>query len=155
MEIKLRGHLVLIDEEDAERVLSNSWYVRKRTDSLIYFYRVVTVNGRKTTQALHRFIMNESDPQVFIDHANGHERDNRKANLRRSTVSTNTMNQKRRSTNKTGFKGVSLAAKGLFRACITVNRVTRHLGYFPDAESAAAAYAEAAKELHGEFMRLS
>lgn len=56
--------------------------------------------------------------------------------------------------NKTvGFKGVSKCVRPKncpFRARITVNKKTLHLGYFKTAALAAAAYDEALKEHYGE-----
>ena len=62
------------------------------------------------------------------------------------------MNRTRQANNTSGFKGVSLhKPTGKYRAYITINRQTRHLGLFPNPEEAYEVYLLAARELHGEF----
>ena len=59
-----------------------------------------------------------------------------------------------RSDNTTGFRGVSWSERGKkYRAEIRNPEGKRiSLGYFPTPEAAAAAYAEAAHRLHGDFV---
>ena len=65
------------------------------------------------------------------------------------------MNTRARSDNTSGYKGVSFEKRRhKWVAEIWMNGIKRHIGYFPTAEAAGAAYAEAAKRLHGEFMNL-
>lgn len=53
-----------------------------------------------------------------------------------------------------GFKGVDFHKNTKkYRARITVHRKSHCLGYFYTPEEAAAAYAKASLELHGEFGR--
>lgn len=75
-------------------------------------------------------------------------------NLRKCTQSQNVANSCKRSSNTSGFKGVSFNKRlAKFQASIKVDYVKRHLGYFDLAEEAAAAYAKAAKAHFGEFAR--
>lgn len=93
-------------------------------------------------------------PQGQIDHINNDRADNRIKNLRVVTNSQNHMNKPISSANKSGFKGVDWSGKDqTWRARIKVMGVQHHLGHFPDRQSAAAAYAAAAKKLHGEYAR--
>ena len=119
-------------------------------------YWVVICKGR-TIQA-HRiawvFAFNVW-PDGEIDHINGVRSDNRICNLRVATRSQNMMNCGKKSNNASGFKGVSWhKLVGKWSAGITVAQKRTHLGVFKDKQEAAAAYAEAAKRLHGEFARL-
>lgn len=92
-------------------------------------------------------------PDQAIDHINGDRTDNRIANLRLATVAENTRNGKRRSTNTSGYKGVSLTENGQWRATIVAGGRQSYLGRFSTAEDAHAAYVKAASRLHGEFAR--
>ena len=76
-------------------------------------------------------------PNKDIDHINHDKSDNRISNLREVNHITNMKNQKIRSTNKSGFTGVSWD-KNLkkWRAMITVNRTNMHLGCFTDKNDA-------------------
>lgn len=93
-------------------------------------------------------------PTQYLDHINGDCADNRISNLREATKSENGWNAKKRKTNKSGFRGVSLyRPNGKWRARITANKIERSLGYFDTKEEAVEAYKNAAQELYGEFAR--
>lgn len=104
---------------------------------------------------VHRIIwlwMKGRWPRYEVDHENRDGLDNRWDNLRRATPSQNGINRRLQSNSTTGFKGVCLpTAKRRYTAHIKIRGKHRHLGCFDTAEEAAACYAEAAKELHGEF----
>jgi len=93
-------------------------------------------------------------PSKQVDHKDVDGLNNRWANLRLATHSENVRNSGRRRNNTSGYKGVSFAPKERkWHARIMANRELHLLGYFDRKEDAAAAYAEAAKRLHGEFSR--
>jgi len=93
-------------------------------------------------------------PSKDIDHHNGIPSDNRIVNLREATSQENRFNEKLRSSNTSGYKGVLRHPQtGRWRASIWINYKRIHLGYFATAEEAAAAYNEAAAGYHGEFYR--
>jgi hypothetical protein len=87
-----------------------------------------------------------------IDHRDRDRANCRWENLRVSTRSQNQMNAGPRSNNKLGLKGVHKKGCGI-QAQIKFNGRQRYLGIWPTAEQAAAAYAKAAIEFHGEFAR--
>jgi hypothetical protein len=89
-------------------------------------------------------------PPDYIDHIDRDGTNNSIANLRKAEQHQNLGNSKRRSDNKTGFKGVHLYARtGKFIArCVNV-----HLGCFDTAEEASEAYKVAAEKSFGEFAR--
>ncbi len=94
-------------------------------------------------------------PAEQLDHINGQRTDNRLCNLRAASHVQNTYNRGPQSDNTSGYKGVSWKKKSRkWQAVITVNRCQKHLGYFESVEDAHAVYAEAARELHGEFARV-
>ena len=91
-------------------------------------------------------------PTKPLDHINCDKADNRFANLRETTARLNCMNQKVRSDNKTGLKGV-IKKGNKFRAHITYNYQKRWLGYFNTPEEAHEAYKKAAIEIAGDHAR--
>lgn len=96
-----------------------------------------------------------SDPkEMNIDHINGDGTDNRIENLRLATPAQNSWNRGLNKNNTSGIKGVRFyKATGRWHATIWVKWDSIHLGYFATQEEAAAAYARAAEQLHGEFAR--
>lgn len=85
----------------------------------------------------------------LVDHINHDIWDNRWCNLRVVTASQNQHNRQGQS--RWGLpKGVSHFHKK-FRATISINKKEIRLGIFDTVNSAALAYAEAAKKYHGEF----
>ncbi len=105
------GRVALIAEEDQGKVEAIGWYASEVDEGR--HYAVATVEGRLVY--LHRLILN-APPKVRVDHRNGDELDNRRANLRLPTQSQNAATAKRRRHSTRGYKGVSLhqriAAKG-------------------------------------------
>jgi len=82
-----------------------------------------------------------------VDHVNRDSRDDRLENLRLATPSQNRgFNKSLRADNTSGFRGVT-RHHGKWRAQINETR----LGRFDTKEEAAAAYQQAAAELHGAF----
>lgn len=88
-----------------------------------------------------------------IDHVDRNPANNRWANLRPATYREQTWNQRvRRKNNTSGFRGV-IRSGGRWRAGISKDGVTHHLGVFDTLGEAVAAYEAKARELHGEFYR--
>jgi hypothetical protein len=87
-----------------------------------------------------------------VDHIDTDGGNNVWTNLRESTRRQNASNTRTKSTNTSGFKGVSRTRKR-WMATITVNYRMTYLGTFDTKEEAHEAYVEAAKRLHGEFAR--
>lgn len=94
-----------------------------------------------------------ADMDFEVDHKDVDLKNNRGENLRSATRSQNNRNQRKRSNNASGFKGVFLHKGRGYRALIMAAGKRHHLGYFPTPELAGAAYAQAAERLHGEFAR--
>ncbi|AZO51252.1 HNH endonuclease [Mesorhizobium sp. M4B.F.Ca.ET.058.02.1.1] len=88
-------------------------------------------------------------PSSITDHRNGNRADNSWENLREATWLENSHNRKRPSTNRSGHLGVCWHARsGAWRAQIQAKGCKIHLGTFPTAEEASAAYLAAKRELH-------
>lgn len=124
-----------------------------------YAARNIQVNGNRMTYRLHRLIMERILcrpllPTEQVDHINGDGLDNRRCNLRLATPQQNQGNSRKRSNNRSGFKGVWLHGNK-YQAQIGVNYHTQYLGTFDTPEAAHEAYCKAAHELFGEFARES
>lgn len=95
-------------------------------------------------------------PEKNIDHVDGDGLNNKWNNLRLADPRENGANRGPQANNTSGFKGVSFdKSRNLYRAVITVEGKTKHLGRFAIPEEAHAAYAIAAKKYFGEFARVS
>lgn len=114
-------------------------------------YRTIRL-GKKLYQA-HRIawlLVNGEWPALDIDHINGDRLDNRIANLRVVPNAINRQNMRRaRSDSQTGMMGVTQdKRRGNYFARVRLNGKTHHLGSFPNAQDAHAAYLNAKRRLH-------
>jgi hypothetical protein len=120
-------------------------------------YRLIKLLGN--TYMLHRlawFYITGEWPKEQIDHINGNKSDNRFENLREASNSQNQFNLGLRSTNKSGYKGVSWSkVKGKWHAVAYLNYKSYSLGFYDDIIEAAQAYKDFAKIVHGEFYKES
>lgn len=104
---------------------------------------------------MHREIMVAPSGQ-YVDHVNGNKLDNRRENLRMCSNSQNMANRRAPRVNRSGFKGVHFFKRdGTWRAAITQDYKTKHIGYYATPEEAARAYDIKARELFGEFAQLN
>jgi hypothetical protein len=106
-----------------------------------------------TKELMHRFILGTKSGQV-VDHKNGDRLDNRLSNIRNCTQAENSRNQNIKTSNFTGYKGVSYH-KGAYDAQLKLNYKIVWRGRFQTAIEAAQAYNVAAKKYFGEFARLN
>ena len=88
-----------------------------------------------------------------VDHINMDKLDNRIENLRAATKSQNQANSAPYKSRKT--KGCYLHSSGKYMAVIQKDKKRHYLGVYETQEDAAAAYANAAKKLHGDFARFN
>lgn len=149
-----KGYTAVIDIADAALVEGVNWCAAV-TPYTTYVKRCVRLGGRNVTVILHRILINP--PQgMEVDHIDGDGLNNRRSNLRLTTHSENCRNRRRRSDNKSGFKGVCWNnSRRKWQAQVHAGGKTNHLGYFTSAEAAHVVYCEAAARLHGEFARMS
>jgi hypothetical protein len=117
-------------------------------------YWFITIEGRLYRAHRLAFLyMLGRWPSSEVDHKDGDSINNRWANLREATSGQNSANSKRRRDNKSGFKGVSRARNGRWRADIRVNKRQIYLGLYRDPQAAHEAYVKAAQQHFGEFAR--
>ena len=156
-----QGYVALVDDADFEAVNQFKWcayILRHKDDSLknVYAERKFHVSkGKRKTQSMHRFILGLTNPDIHVDHApDPSGLNNQRHNLRTATRNQNNRNQRLRTNNTSGFKGVNWnKRKQKWRAMIEVQGVQHFLGDFATPKSAAEAYDIAALKLHGEFAK--
>ena len=149
-----QGFLVLVDDEDYERVVAaGSWHLKLHDKWAYAQHNVRRPEGGWRTEGLHIFLTG----LPLVDHINGNGLDNTRANLRPATRAQNSANAALRRDSTSGFKGVHRnGPRGLpWRAQIVKAGKKHHLGLFESAEIAARAYDVAARELFGEYARLN
>lgn len=147
---------VLVDESDLDRVMAaGPWRILETLSrrGTVYVQRNVTRDGKRTTEYLHRFVL-DAPRGLQVDHINRDGLDNRQQNLRLATSSENRYNTAQYSNNKCGLKGVHKCRRsGLWRASVQAQGRAVELGRFDSPEEAHAAYRRAAQVLHGAFVR--
>lgn len=155
-EIQLtQGKVALVDDADYDWLNQWKWFAAKAKNT-VYAHRNERVNGRQLTVRMHRIILGLTDPKDFCDHSNGDGLDNQRSNIRRCTKRENGLNCKRKTSDTSNYKGVSLYARSnTWVARIMHNGKSVHLGYHKTENAAALIYNEAAIKYHGEFAYLN
>jgi hypothetical protein len=150
-EIQLtKGKVAIVDDDMFEYLNQFKWCYSKG-----YAIRGIRVNGKAEKICMHRAIIN-TPVGMDTDHMNMNKLDNRRENLRICNRSENIRNTGLRSTNSSGYKGVTLhKARNKWRARIRVNGKKKSLGYFATKEEAAKAYNAAASFYFREFAWLN
>ena len=143
------GLKFIIDEGDYDEFVKGYRFSLHHDGYVIYSSR----KDGLQCKLLSRIIMGEPEG-LEIDHKNVNPLDNRRENLRVCTHQQNCKNKNKNSNNTAGFKGVSFHKKNQkFRATISIDGKTKHLGCFATAEGAHECYKRAAIQHHGEFAR--
>jgi hypothetical protein len=137
----------IIDDEDFERVTSvGRWYLQNRKDQCFPYVAHRSRNSRKGAVSflLHRFILNLSPGDPYVDHIDTNPLNNIKSNLRLVTNAQNHQNKsplRIRGTSK--YRGVSWnSAQKKWEAACTLNYKKYRLGFFEDEDVAGAVCSE-------------
>lgn len=140
----------IISKVDFEKVNSypNTWYsyYEEKTESF-YVVGTLTVEGKKKTIQMHRWIVNAPEKMV-VDHVNHNTLDNSRENLRVVSQRVNQQNRRgKQKNNKSGVRGVSWSkGMGKWRACIYKNKKQITVGHYDDISAAEIAIAKARSE---------
>jgi hypothetical protein len=153
VEISLKNtdEKVIVDSEDYEKVKDFKWSKDNNGYAASSLY---VGNGKSKFVNMHRLILGEIKEGLRVDHINLNKLDNRKSNLRLATASQNAWNTGLRSTNTSGYKGVSRKGRNWI-SIICVNGVKHTLGTYESKEDAAKAYNIMAIKYFGEFAHLN
>ena len=156
MIIKISGYDVIIDDEDFNIISGKKYNIDNATllrSGHCYFLRNVKVDGKYTVSSLHRDIMGcKPRDGTVIDHINRNTLDCRKENMRFCTRAENSRNNKIRTDNVSGIKGVSwVKSSKRWQVVIKYNGKLIHCGTFKDIEDAKKSYENASIKYHKEF----
>lgn len=116
-------------------------------------YRVIAIDG-VDYRAHHLAYLYQLGriPHCKIDHKDGNRSCNIWSNLREASPSQNNFNQKLRSDNTSGVKGVSFDhRRKKWEARVTVSRKSHRVGFFTNLNDAEKAIKMKRIQLHGEF----
>jgi hypothetical protein len=159
----------MITKEDVDRVLKYdavsgkfTWRVRTSIRVVVggeagsvtnFGYVSIRINGRAyQAHKLAWLVSTGCWPDRDIDHINGDRTDNRFCNLREATRSQNNYNAKRRSDNKSGYKGVFWnTQRQRWHARVQREGKQIHVGFFKCPTAAFLARRKVAQEHHGRF----
>jgi hypothetical protein len=146
MQIKLtKCQFAIVDENDYDALCFYKWRACFNPTSGRYYAK------SSNDVYMHRLIMQCPD-NMQIDHVNRNTLDNRRENLRIVTSSQNNINRGKKSSNTSGYKGVTFCkTTNMWRSQITFEGKTIFLGRFDTKEEAYAAYKIAAIVYHKEF----
>lgn len=156
-----KGYEAIIDAADVPLLAGFNWCAQedyRKDGTLLAVYAVRAAPApdgpyRQIKLRMHRVICAAADG-LEVDHRDSNGLNNRRCNLRVATKAQNLANQRTRPDNSSGAKGVTFhKATGKWQPQIMVNGSRVYLGLFVSVEEAAAAYAKASAELHGEFGR--
>lgn len=143
----LKCHII-IDKEDFKRIDKYTWRLNGRN------YIKAKIN--KKDVYLHRYIMNQEDSKIIIDHKNNDPWDNRKRNLREATLQQNAFNRTKRINSTSKYKGVSFdKRRNLWESYYKIDGKKYSLGFFEQEKKAGKKYDQYAKILYGEFSLLN
>lgn len=154
-----QGQVALVLEEHFEEINKHKWSAEWVPGLKTFIAtRNGSWNGKKKRDPkilMHREILN-APKWVQVDHIDHNGLHNYPPNIRLDLYGLNNCNRRLKSTNTSGFKGVSKKKKDRrWRAYVGLNGKVYYFGQFDTAIEAARAYNAGALLLHGEFACLN
>lgn len=135
----------IFDKDDFDLIKDKCWRENKTSGY------IVTATNSKTNIALHRLVMNCPEGK-YIDHINRNRTDNRKSNLRFSTLQENNYNKDNKNNCSSGHKGVSWNKRmNKWETYIFKNKKKILLGYFINLDEAIKVREKAEIQYFGNF----
>ena len=151
------GEITLVDDEDYPMLSKYGWFKQRSRcgDGKIYVGTSVKLGPKNwKSVTMHRMILGV-EPRVPVDHIDGDPFNNQRSNLRVVTHGLNRANSLKKK-GRWRYKGAYLKTKeSKWEGQIRVNKNLISLGLFPDEESAARAYDDAARKYFGEHARVN
>jgi len=141
----------IIDIEDIDKCRIYKWCLQKGEDEWSDYAKTIANNKNLY---LHKLVFSNEqyEDNLEIDHINRNGLDNRKNNLRIGTKNKNKANVKQIN-NNSGFTGVCIhKTTNQWRAYVTVNYKSIHLGLFDNIEDAILARKNAEIKYFGEVV---
>jgi len=102
-----KNAIVTIDKEDYDKVKYIAWYTRTQGKET---YVCGKLNGNNIK--LHRFLLDATDPNIYVDHADSNTFNNTKKNLRNSNEKNNAQNRRKSKNATSQYYGVYHSTKG-------------------------------------------
>lgn len=145
------GHYATVSESDLDKISQYKWRLHNEG------YAITKV--RQKTVRMHRLIM-DAPAGAEVDHIDGDPLNNSRENLRLCNRAQNMANRRKFTRGKSASKfiGVSpLRGKTTTTWCarIRIDGKNTHIGSYPTEETAARAYDDFARRVHGQFARLN
>ena len=100
-------YYAIIDDEDYDKVSRLKWYMSK-TDDIVYARANGVRNGKPCAILMHRFVMDISSSDLYVDHRDRDSLNNQKSNLRIATNGQNGANRRAKKNGTSKYLGVSL-----------------------------------------------
>lgn len=151
--IRTKSENYIIDSEDFDLVIKYCWSVLSLKNKYAVT-KIKNTHDKYDNLFLHNLIMGNLNKEYVVDHIDGNILNNRKSNLRLTTLNLNAKNLKTYKTNTSGTKGVCFDKKhGQWTAYIQCNKKRMFLGRFDDVNEAIRARKVAEIKHFGEYSR--
>lgn len=151
-----KGKFAVVDAQDFDWLSEFKWQAVEDDNGRWYALCKIWAGGRQITRQMHRMILHEMNPKIYVDHRDRDGLNNRRSNLRRCTPRQNQANKVKEKNSTSQYRGVYWNKQNR-RWCAAIREDHRKvwLGNFKDEREAALAYDAAAFRVHGEFARLN